>query len=51
MKFSPEIKKIKIFGELIKSILQSVNDEEKLTKKSRNLVILYNSKIAKLALC
>ena len=44
-------KKFKFFGQLIKSILQSVNDEEKLTNELRNLVILYNSMIAKLAQC
>ena len=39
------------FGQLIKSILQSVNGEEKIANKLRNLVKLYNGKIAKFAQC
>ena len=40
-------KKFEFFGQIIKSILQSVNVEEKLTSKLRNLVKLYQNKIAK----
>ena len=35
----------------MKSILQSVNGEEKLTNELRNLVTLYYGKIAKFAQC
>ena len=45
------IKKFEFFGQFIKSILQSVSGEEKLTNKLRNLVIFYYGKIAKFALC
>ena len=44
-------KKFEFFGQLIKSILQSVNGEEKLTNELRNSVKLYNGKIAKFAQC
>ena len=37
----------RVFGQLIKSILQSVYREEKLTNELRNLVKLYNGKVAK----
>ena len=42
-------KKFEFFGQIIKSILQSVNGEEKLTNELRNSVKLYNGKIAKFA--
>ena len=42
-------KKFEFFGQLIKSILQSVNGEEKIANKLQNLVKLYNGKIAKFA--
>ena len=44
-------KKFEFFGQIIKSILQSVNGEEKLTNELRNLVKLYYGKIAKFAQC
>ena len=44
-------KKFEFFGQIIKSILQSVNGEEKLTNEIRNSVKLYNGKIAKFAQC
>ena len=44
-------KKFEFFGQIIKSILQSVNGEEKLTNELRNSVKLYNGKIAKFAQC
>ena len=44
-------KKFEFFGQIIKSILQSVNGEEKLTNELNNLVKLYNGKIAKFAQC
>ena len=44
-------KKFEFFGQLIKSILQSVNGEEKLTNELRNLVKLYNGKIARYDQC
>ena len=44
-------KKFEFFGQIIKSILQSVNGEEKLTNKLRNSVKLYNGKIAKFEEC
>ena len=44
-------KKFEFFGQIIKSILQSVNGEEILTNELRNSVILYNGKIAKFAQC
>ena len=42
-------KKFEFFGQLLKSILQSVNGDEKLTNELQNLVILYDDKIAKVA--
>ena len=42
-------KKFEFFGQLLKSILQSVNGDEKLTNELQNLVILYDGKIAKVA--
>ena len=42
-------KKFEFFGQIMKSILQSVNGEEKLTNELRNTVKLYNGKIAKVA--
>ena len=44
-------KKCEFFGQIIKSILQSVNGEEKLTHELQNSVKLYNGKIAKFAQC
>ena len=44
-------KKFEFFGQIIKSILQSVNGEEKLTNELRNLVKLYNGKIARYDQC
>ena len=44
-------KKFEFFGQIIKSILQSVNGEEKLTNEFQNSVKLYNGKIAKFAQC
>ena len=44
-------KKFEFFGQIIKSILQSVNGEEKLTYELQNLVKLYYGKIAKFAQC
>ena len=44
-------KKFEFFGQLIKSILKSVNGEEKIANELRNLVKLYNGKIAKFAQC
>ena len=44
-------KKIEFFGQIIKSILQSVNGEEKLTNELQYSVKLYNGKIAKFAQC
>ena len=44
-------KKFEFFGQIIKSILQSVNGEEILTNELRNSVKLYNGKIAKFAQC
>ena len=44
-------KKFEFFGQIIKSILQSVNGEEKLTNELQNSVKLYNGKIAKFAQC
>ena len=44
-------KKFEFFGQLMKSILQSVNGEEKIAYKLRNLVKLYNGKIAQFAQC
>ena len=44
-------KKFEFFGQIIKSILQSVNGEEELTNELQNLVKLYYGKIAKFAQC
>ena len=44
-------KKFEFFGQIIKSILQSVNGEERLTNELRNTVKLYNGKIAKFTQC
>ena len=44
-------KKFEFFGQIIKSILQSVNSEEKLTNELQNSVKLYYGKIAKFAQC
>ena len=44
-------KKFEFFGQLIKSILQSVNGEEILTNELQKSVKLYNGKIAKFAQC
>ena len=44
-------KKFEFFGQIIKSIFQSVNVEEKLTNELRNSVKLYNGKIAEFAQC
>ena len=44
-------KKFEFFGQVIKSILQSVNSEEKLTIVLNNLVKLYYGKIDKFAQC
>ena len=44
-------KKFEFFGQIIKSILQSVNGEEKLTNELRNSEKSYNGKIAKFAQC
>ena len=41
-------KKFEFFGQLLKSILQSVNGDEKLTNELLNLVISYVGKISKL---
>ena len=47
MKFKPEKRNLSFFGKIIKSILQSLNGEEKLTNELQNLVKLYYGKIAK----
>ena len=44
-------KKFEFFGQIIKSILQSVIGKEKLTNKLRILVNLYYGKIAKFSQC
>ena len=51
LKFKPEIRHLSFFGQIIKSILQSVNCEEELTNELQNLVKLYYGKIAKFAQC
>ena len=44
-------KKFEFFGQIIKSILQSVNGAEKLTNELQHLVKLYYGKIAEFAQC
>ena len=44
-------KEFEFFGYIIKSMLQSVNGEEKLTNELQNSLKLYNGKITKFAQC
>ena len=51
LKFQPEIRNLSFFGKIIKSILQSVNGEKKLTNELQSLVKLFYGKKAKFVQC